>query len=235
MKSLVVTTFLACALVCAQTPPAKAPAPKDAPSKAPAAAGSLLNPASLKAKAPAIYKAQFTTTKGDFVVEIHRDWAPIAADRLYNLVRAGFFTNAAFFRVVPNFMVQFGLSANPAVNKAWQNANMIDDPVKQSNKRGYITFARTGAPNSRSTQLYINYKDNLFLDPPSQQGFAPFGMVTDGMDVVEKINSQYGERPDQGQITAEGDAYISKNFPNIDKIKSAKILPAEDAAPAEKK
>jgi peptidyl-prolyl cis-trans isomerase A (cyclophilin A) len=169
------------------------------------------------------------------VIEVHRDWAPIAADRFYNLVRAGFFTNAAFFRVVPNFMVQFGLSANPAVNKAWSNANMIDDPVKQSNKRGYVTFARTGAPNSRSTQLYINYKDNLFLDPPSQQGFAPFGTVTEGMDVVDKISSAYGERPDQGQITAEGDAYISKNFPNIDKIKSAKILPAEDAAPAAEK
>jgi peptidyl-prolyl cis-trans isomerase A (cyclophilin A) len=225
MKSLAITTFLCSALVFAQAPPAKGPA----------AGGSLLTPSSLKAKAPAVYKAQFTTTKGDFVIEVHRDWAPIAADRFYNLVRAGFFTNAAFFRVVPNFMVQFGLSANPAVNKAWSNANMIDDPVKQSNKRGYVTFARTGAPNSRSTQLYINYKDNLFLDPPSQQGFAPFGTVTDGMDVVDKINSAYGERPDQGQITAEGDAYISKNFPNIDKIKSAKILPAEDAAPAAEK
>jgi peptidyl-prolyl cis-trans isomerase A (cyclophilin A) len=225
MKSLAITTFLCSALVFAQAPPAKAPA----------AGGSLLTPSSLKAKAPAVYKAQFTTTKGDFVIEVHRDWAPIAADRFYNLVRAGFFTNAAFFRVVPNFMVQFGLSANPAVNKAWSNANMIDDPVKQSNKRGYVTFARTGAPNSRSTQLYINYKDNLFLDPPSQQGFAPFGTVTDGMDVVDKISSAYGERPDQGQITAEGDAYISKNFPNIDKIKSAKILPAEDAAPAAEK
>jgi peptidyl-prolyl cis-trans isomerase A (cyclophilin A) len=225
MKSLAITTFLCSALVFAQAPPAKAPA----------AGGSLLSPSSLKAKAPAVYKAQFTTTKGDFVIEVHRDWAPIAADRFYNLVHAGFFTNAAFFRVVPNFMVQFGLSANPAVNKAWSNANMIDDPVKQSNKRGYVTFARTGAPNSRSTQLYINYKDNLFLDPPSQQGFAPFGTVTDGMDVVDKISSAYGERPDQGQITAEGDAYISKNFPNIDKIKSAKILPAEDAAPAAEK
>jgi peptidyl-prolyl cis-trans isomerase A (cyclophilin A) len=225
MKSLAITTFLCSALVFAQAPPAKAPA----------AGGSLLTPSSLKAKAPAVYKAQFTTTKGDFVIEVHRDWAPIAADRFYNLVRAGFFTNAAFFRVVPNFMVQFGLSANPAVNKAWSNANMIDDPVKQSNKRGYVTFARTGAPNSRSTQLYINYKDNLFLDPPSQQGFAPFGTVTEGMDVVDKISSAYGERPDQGQITAEGDAYISKNFPNIDKIKSAKILPAEDAAPAAEK
>ncbi|HYL38273.1 MAG TPA: peptidylprolyl isomerase [Bryobacteraceae bacterium] len=232
MKPLAFATLLCSALMLAQAPPAKAPAPKTAGSKAPAAGGSLLSPSTLKAKAPAVFKAQITTTKGDFVVEVHRDWAPIGADRFYNLVRGGFFTNAAFFRVVPNFMVQFGLSANPAVNNAWRNANLIDDPVKQSNKRGYVTFAKTGMPNSRSTQLFINFKDNVFLDP---QGFAPFGMVTEGMDVVDKINSQYGETPDQGRITAEGDAYISKNFPNIDRIKSAKVLPAEVAAPAEKK
>jgi peptidyl-prolyl cis-trans isomerase A (cyclophilin A) len=129
---------------------------------------------------------------------------------------------------VPNFMVQFGLSANPAVNKAWSNANLHDDPVKESNKRGYITFAQTSAPNSRSTQVYINFKDNTFLD---SQRFAPFGEVVDGMDVVDKIYSGYGETPDQGRITDEGDAYVSKNFPNIDKIKSARILPAEGAAP----
>ena len=202
-----------------------AQAPKGGPKKA-AAAPSLMNPGSLKAKAPPEFKAQFTTTKGNFVVEVHRDWAPLGADRFYNLVRAGFFTDAAFFRVVPNFMVQFGLSANPAVNKAWANTNFRDDMVKESNKRGYITFAKTAAPDSRSTQLFINFKDNAFLD---SQGFAPFGTVVEGMDVVDKINSAYGERPDQGRITAEGKAYLDKNFPQLDRITSAKILPADTA------
>ena len=220
MKSLIVVTAFCTALV------AQTPAAKTAPKKAPAASGSLTNPSSLHATAPADFKAEFVTTKGNFVVEVHRDWAPQGADRFYNLVRAGFFTNAAFFRVVPNFMVQFGLNANPAVNGAWRNANLHDDPVKQSNKRGYITFATAG-PNTRTTQLFINYKDNAFLD---SQGFAPFGEVVEGMDVVDKINSQYGETPDQGAIQSQGDAYIAKNFPNIDKIKSARILPAGGAA-----
>ena len=222
MKSLIVST-LVCSYLMAQ------PAPKSgsASKKAPASSGSLLNPASLHAVAPADFKAEFVTAKGNFVVEVHKDWAPLGADRFYNLVRGGYFTNAAFFRVVPNFMVQFGLNANPAVNAAWRNANLRDDPVKQSNKRGYITFATAG-PNTRTTQLFINFKDNGFLD---SQGFAPFGEVVEGMDVVDKINSQYGERPDQGAITSQGDAYISKNFPDIDKIKSARILPAAPAAP----
>jgi peptidyl-prolyl cis-trans isomerase A (cyclophilin A) len=222
MKPLILATLL-CSGLWAQATKSTAPA-----KKAPAVAGggSLLNPATLRATAPEDYKAEFVTTKGNFVIEVHREWAPFGADRFYNLVRNGFFTNAAFFRVVPNFMVQFGLSANPAVNKAWQNANLRDDPVKQSNKRGYITFAQTSAPNSRSTQVYINFKDNTFLD---SQRFAPFGEVVEGMDVVDKITSQYGETPDQGHITEEGDAYISKNFPNIDKIKSARILPAAGA------
>lgn len=221
MKALLIATLL-CSCVLAQTPAKKAPA---------ASSGSLMNPAALRATAPADYKAEFVTTKGNFVIEVHRDWAPVGADRFYNLVKNGFFSNAAFFRVVPNFMVQFGLSANPAVNKAWQNANLRDDPVKESNKRGYITFAQTSAPNSRSTQVYINFKDNTFLD---SQRFAPFGEVVEGMDVVDKITSQYGETPDQGKITDEGDGYISKNFPNIDKIKSARILPAAAAAPEKK-
>lgn len=212
MKSLIVSTVL-CSCLMAQ--------PAAAPKKAPAAAGSLTNPASLRAVAPATFKAEFDTTKGNFVVEVHKDWAPQGADRFYNLVKGGYFTNAAFFRVVPNFMVQFGLNASPAVNAAWRSANLRDDPVKQSNKRGYITFATAG-PNTRTTQLFINFKDNGFLD---SQGFAPFGEVVEGMEVVDKINSQYGETPDQGRITAEGDAYISKSFPNIDKIKSARILP----------
>jgi peptidyl-prolyl cis-trans isomerase A (cyclophilin A) len=193
---------------------------------------SLTNPASLKAKAPAVFKAQFTTTAGDFVVEVHRDQAPLGADRFYNLVKNGFFTNAAFFRVVPGFIVQFGLSANPAVNKAWMSANIKDDPVMGTNKRGTLVFATAG-PNTRTTQLFINFGENGRLDA---SGFAPFGTVTDGMDVVDKIYSGYGERPDQQAITEQGDAYIAKNFPKIDKIKAARILPAEPAAaPADKK
>ncbi len=231
MKSLIVASLL-CSGLFVQTPAANAQAKKKAAPKAAAVAPSLLKPSTLKAKAPATFKAQFTTSKGDFVVEVHRDWAPLGADRFYNLVRNGFFTNAGFFRVIPNFMVQFGLSANPTVNRAWRDANIMDDPVRQSNSRGRITYAKTGMPNSRSTQLFINYKDNAFLD---SQGFAPFGEVVEGMDVVEKIYSGYGESPDQGQITAEGDAYLSKKFPNLDKIRSAKILPAEAAAPAAEK
>lgn len=216
MKALILSVILTASLL-AQTPKGAA--------KKPAAAPSLMNPSSLRGKAPAEYKVQFVTTKGNVVIEIHRDWAPLGADRFYNLVRAGFFTDAAFFRVVPNFIVQFGLSANPAVNKVWEKANIIDDIVKQSNKRGTLTFATAG-PNTRTTQLFINLKDNAPLD---SQGFAPFGTVVEGMDVVDKINSAYGERPDQGRITAEGKAYLDKNFPQLDRITSAKILPAEGA------
>jgi len=224
MKSLF-TSIVLCSSLLAQAP---APASKSATSKTgtPAARPSLLNPASLHAKAPDVFKAQFTTTKGDFVVEVHRDWAPLGADRFYNLVRNGFFTNAAFFRVVKGFVVQFGLSANPAVNKAWESAKIVDDPVKESNKEGYLVFATAG-PNTRTTQLFINFGDNARLD---SMGFAPFGKVVDGMDVVNQIYAGYAERPDQGRITEEGDAYVSKNFPMIDKIKVAKVLPAEPAA-----
>ncbi|MGA2878418.1 MAG: peptidylprolyl isomerase [Bryobacteraceae bacterium] len=237
MKSLF-TCIALCSALLAQTPASKSADSKSATSKGTAsktgaARPSLLNPASLHARAPEVFKAQFMTTKGDVVLEVHRDWAPLGADRFYNLVKGGFFNNTAFFRVVPGFMVQFGLAANPAVNQAWQSANIKDDPVKQSNKRGMLTFAKTSLPNSRSTQLYINFGDNAGLD---SQGFAPIGSVVEGMDVVDKIYAGYGERPEQDKITNEGDAYIMKNFPMIDKIKIAKILPAEPAAaPADKK
>ena len=230
MRSLL-TSIVFCSALLAQTPASKSATSKGTTHTA-AARPSLLNPASLHAKAPEVFRAQFTTTKGDFVVEVHRDWAPLGADRFYNLVKNGYFTNAAFFRVIPGFMAQFGLSANPNVNKAWENANIKDDPVKESNKRGRITFAKTSQPNSRSTQLYINFGDNTGLD---SQGFAPFGEVVEGMDVVDMIYAGYRERPDQGKITDEGDAYLVKNFPMIDKIKMAKILPAQPpAAPAAK-
>lgn len=200
---------------------------KAAPSHAaPATRPSLLNPASLKAKAPAVFKAKFTTTAGDFVVEVHRDWAPNGADRFYNLVRYGYFTNAAFFRVVPGFVVQFGLSAEPAVNKVWKDAKIQDDPVVQSNKRGYLVFASAG-PNTRTTQLFINYADNARLDG---MGFAPFGMITEGMEAVDKIFSAYGESPRQDLIMDQGDAYLKANFRDIDRIKLVRIVPPTPAA-----
>jgi peptidyl-prolyl cis-trans isomerase A (cyclophilin A) len=231
MKAIA-TVIVLCAslLVHAQTP-----APKSGPVKTSAVhtatAGlrpSLLNPASLKAKAPAVFKAKFTTTAGDFVVEVHRDWAPLGADRFYNLVRYGYFTNAAFFRVVPGFVVQFGLSADPAVNKAWKTATIQDDPVVQSNKRGNLVFATAG-PGTRTTQLFINYADNTRLDG---MGFAPFGSVVEGMDVVDKIYAAYGETPRQDLIAEQGDAYLKANFRDIDKIKLARIVPAVTHTPA---
>src|SRR5579859_8080646 len=187
---------------------------------APAVHRTLLDPKTLNQKAPETFDAKFTTTKGDFVVHVTRAWAPLGADRFYNLVKHGFFTDAAFFRVVPGFMIQFGLSANPAISKEWQSARLKDDPVTQSNKPGYITFATAG-PNTRTTQLFINFGSNGFLD---SQGFAPFGEVTSGMDVVKMLYSGYGEKPDQGSITALGKPYLDKNFPKIDRIKSATIV-----------
>jgi peptidyl-prolyl cis-trans isomerase A (cyclophilin A) len=234
-------TILLCSAVLAQPPAAKGPA-KSASGKAPvraaAARPSLLNPASLKAKAPDLFKAQFTTTKGDFVVEVHRDWAPNGADRFYNLVKGGFFTDIYFFRVHEKFMVQFGISGNPKVAAAWSNANIPDDPSKQGNKRGNITFAM-GGPNTRTTQLFINFVDNAFLD---NQNFPSFGSVVQGMDVVDQLYSGYGEipamrgtGPEPQKIETEGNAYLLKSFPKLDKIVSAKIVTDAAPAPAEKK
>jgi peptidyl-prolyl cis-trans isomerase A (cyclophilin A) len=197
----------------------------------------LLHPATLTAKAPDVYEVTFKTTAGDFVVTVTRAWAPLGADRFYNLVRHGFFTDAAFFRVVPGFIVQFGLSANPAVNKVWDKASIKDDPVTQSNHTAYLTFATAGA-NTRTTQLFINLGENGSLDA---QGFAAFGQVTTGMDVVQKIYSGYGESPDQALITSQGKAYLDKSFPKLDHIISATVTspappvhttPAHKAAPA---
>jgi len=202
-----------CSTLLAQAPPAKSDS---------AGGASLTNPASLKAKAPDNFKVLFNTTRGDFTVEVHRAWAPLGADRFYNLVANGFFTNAAFFRVVVTprpFIVQFGLNASPALNKVWKDANIKDDPVKESNKRGSLVFATAGK-DTRTTQLFINLGDNAPLDG---QGFAPFGTVTEGMDVVDKIYPGYAEGPDQGRITMEGKAYLDKSFPKLDSIKSAKV------------
>ena len=170
-------------------------------------------------KAPDTFKVKFDSSVGPFVVEVHRAWAPNAADHFYTLVKSGFYDEARFFRVVPNFMVQFGIAGDPSV-QAKRRGTITDDPVKQSNKKGYVTFAQTAAPNSRSTQIFINYKDNAFLD---SQRFAPFGEVTSGMDNVEKITSQYGEKPNQASIQAEGNAYLKAQFPKLDYVKKATI------------
>ncbi len=174
-------------------------------------------------EAPATYRVKFETSCGDFVIEVTRAWAPLGADRFHELVTNGFYDDGRFFRVVPDFMVQFGINGDPAVQKEWRDAKIKDDKVTQSNKRGYITFATSG-PNSRTSQVFINFKDNRFLDG---MGFAPFGKVVEGMDVVEKINSQYGEEPDQGSIQGSGNAYLKKEFPKLDFIKKATIMAAE--------
>ena len=199
---------------------------------APAPNAALMNPASLKEQAPAKFKAKFTTTKGDFVIEVTRAWAPRGADRFYNLVKNGFFTDASFFRYHPGFIVQFGMPADPKVGRAWNNANIPDDPMKHSNTEGTVVFANGGA-NTRTTQLFINLADNTRqLDAPIQVGFSPFGEVVQGMDVVKKLYSGYGELPSMGgsgpdpnRIGAEGKAYLDKNFPKLDSIKSATVVP----------
>jgi peptidyl-prolyl cis-trans isomerase A (cyclophilin A) len=182
---------------------------------------SLLDPSKLTAKAPAVFKAQFTSSTGDFVIEVHRDWAPNAADRFYNLVRAGFFDNTRFFRVVDGFIVQFGISGDPAVASKWNNASIPDDPAKQSNKAGYVTFDETNLPSSRSTQVFINYGDNARLDG---MRLAPFGKVIKGMEAVNAIYKGYGESPNQAQIQSAGNAYLDSQFPKLDGVKYAKIM-----------
>ena len=171
------------------------------------------------AKAPASFKVKFDSSAGPFVVEVHRAWAPNAADHFYALVKAGFYDEARFFRVVPNFMVQFGLAGDPAMQVKFKES-IKDDPVKESNKRGYVTFAQTSAPNSRSTQIFVNFKDNSFLD---SQRFAPFGEVISGMDAVDKITAEYGEKPNQGSITSQGNVYLKASFPKLDYVKKATI------------
>ncbi len=226
-------TLIAATALLAQTKSDTSKAPgKAAPSKAApgtpakAAGPNLLNPGSLKAAAPATYRTKFTTTKGDIIIEVTRAWAPQGADRFYNLVRAGFFTDNPFFRIVPKFIVQFGLTPRPDVNRAWQNAKIFDDRVTHSNKRGTLTFATAG-PNTRTTQLFINLVDNAGLDA---QGFSPFGEVVEGMPIVDSLYPGYGEL-DQGRITEQGKAYLA-GFPKLDRIVTATIIPAAPAAPA---
>ena len=179
----------------------------------------LTNPALANEKAPAKFKVKFVTTKGTFVVEVTRAWAPIGADRVYNLVKIGYFKDIGFFRVMDNFMAQFGIHGDPSISRYWKGASIKDDPVVESNKRGFVTFAKMRAANTRTTQLFINFKDNSYLD---KQGFAPFGKVIQGMDVVDKIY-KVEQKPNQGRILAEGNRYLAK-FPELDYIRSATIL-----------
>jgi peptidyl-prolyl cis-trans isomerase A (cyclophilin A) len=184
------------------------------------------DPSKLTATAPESFKTVFNTTKGKFTIEVTRSLAPNGADRFYNLAKSGFFTDIAFFRVIPGFMCQFGIDGDPAISAKWRDANIPDDPVKGSNTRGAITFATAG-PNTRTTQLFINFSDNAGLDG---QGFAPFGKVVEGMDVVDKINGEYGEGapsgngPDQQRVQMEGNAYLKKDFPKLDYIKSVTVI-----------
>jgi peptidyl-prolyl cis-trans isomerase A (cyclophilin A) len=188
-------------------------------------AANLANPATLTERAPAAYKVKFDTSKGVFVVEVNRAWAPNGADRFYNLVKNGFYDNARFFRVISGFMVQFGINADPKLSSVWRTASIKDDPVTQSNKRGFITFATAG-PDTRTTQTFINFADNAGLD---RQGFAPFGQVISGMNVVDSLHAEYGEGaprgrgPDQGRVQQEGNAYLMRDFGKLDYIKKATI------------
>jgi len=216
-------------------PPAKASAKASA--KTAAARPSLLNPVSFKARAPAVYKVKFTTTKGAFVVQVTRAWSPLGADRFYNLVKYGFYDGASFFRVLPGFVAQFGIAAKPSVANAWRSATIKDDAVVQSNRRGSLTFATAGA-NTRTTQVFINLADNARLDG---MGFSPFGEVVEGMDIVDQLYSGYGEGapdgqgPDQPRIEREGKAYLDKNFPQLDSIKSTLVMPTTPSVPPVKK
>ena len=190
-----------------------------------AAAGTnpgLLHPGSLHARAPAVFRARFATSKGPFVVTVHRAWAPRGADRFYNLVRAGFYSGQRLFRVVPGFVVQWGISGEPSVAAAWQDATIRDDPVRHSNARGTITFATAG-PNTRTTQVFVNLGNNKRLD---KQGFAPFGQVTSGMRVLGELYSGYDDTPtnEQGEIAAGGEAFLRKAFPKLDRILTARIV-----------
>jgi len=174
----------------------------------------------MKLEAPKQFVVTFETTAGNFEVTVHRDWAPNGADRFYNLVKNGYYNEQRFFRVVPGFVVQWGMSGDSQLTKEWMGAHILDDPVRESNTRGRITFAATNRPNSRTTQVFINLGDNSNLDG---MRFAPFGEVTNGMEIVDQINAEYGEQPSQGYIVEQGNAYLEENFPNLDHITSLKV------------
>lgn len=186
-------------------------------------------PPAATAEAPATFKVRFETSKGTFVLEAHRAWAPRGVDRLYQLVKSGFFDNTRFFRAVTGFMVQFGVHGDPAVNAAWENLAIRDDSVTQSNTRGRMSFAMAG-PGTRTTQVFVNLVDNRSLDG---MGFSPVGEVIEGMAVVDSLYAGYGDGPpmgfgpDQMRIMREGNAYLEKDFPKLDFIRTARIETAD--------
>ena len=223
----VALTFIAAAWVGAHAVATAQPA-KPAPQNE-----KLMRPGMMNQMAPETYRAKFTTTRGDFVIEVTRSWAPNGADRFYNLVKSGFYDDTRFFRVVYGFMAQWGIHGDPAVAAVWRSATIPDDPVTQSNTRGMVSFAMSG-PGTRTTQVFINYADkNMVLDA---QGFAPFGKVIEGMEVVNKIFSGYGEPPpkghgpDQERVQKEGNAYLAKSFAKLDAIRSATLVLTEPEA-----
>ncbi|MBI4816509.1 MAG: peptidylprolyl isomerase [Deltaproteobacteria bacterium] len=218
------TTLLVLGLACTNGNAGEPkPGPKAAPKLDPSSA--LLDPTKVTGQSKAKYSVKFETTKGDVIIDVTRDWAPLGADRFYNLVKIGYFDNVAFFRVIPGFMAQVGIHGDARVNSRWREARIPDDAVKQSNTRGMISFAMAG-PNSRTTQIFISYADNSRLNG---MGFSPFGKVRD-MAVMDKIYGGYGEGapggrgPSQGRVQMEGNAYLQKDFPELDYIKKATII-----------
>lgn len=189
----------------------------------------LQNPELLKAKAPDVFHARFDTTKGVFVIEVHRAWSPNGADRFYNLVKAGYYDDQRFFRVVPGFVVQWGISGDPSIGLKWASATIKDDPMKdQGNRPGYVTFAKSGAPHSRSTQIFVNLADNSALDA---QGFSPFGKIVEGFEVVTALNGEYADTltPLQGDIWRQGNRFLAGKAPRLDYVRTATIVPARPA------
>ncbi|HJO25403.1 MAG: peptidylprolyl isomerase [Myxococcota bacterium] len=214
----------------AAAPPPEAPAPvappvKSIAEKRAAYHAGMLDPAQATEQAPETFTVKFETTKGDMLIDVTRAWAPTGADRFYNLVNIGFFDDVALFRVIKGFMAQFGINGDPEVSAAWKAAVIEDDPVKESNEAGYVTFARSG-PNSRTTQIFVNFVDNSRLD---KNGFAPFGKLRD-MKALESIYWGYGESaprgkgPNQSLLQSKGNAYLAEEFPKLDYVKKATIV-----------
>jgi len=209
-----------------KAPPDAAPEAVATPTPVPTPPPPLLDPEQAAETAPERFRVRFETTKGTFVVEVRRKWAPNGADRFYNLVKLGYYDGVTFFRVLDNFMAQFGIHGDPEVSAVWRNAQFPDDPVVQSNTRGMVTFATAG-PDTRTSQIFVNYENNSSLDG---QGFAPFGRVVEGMAVVDKLYSVYGEGapsgqgPAQGRAQAEGNAYFRSEFPKLDHIETARVV-----------
>ena len=228
--------LLALAATFAQTPGTSASKSSTTPKSTKPAASTydraLLRPALLKDIAPATYQVKFVTTRGEFTVTVNRAWSPLGADRFYNLVKHHYYDGARVYRVIPGFVAQFGINAHPPVNAAWAKSTIKDDPVTQKNLRGTLTFAKTALPDSRTTEVFINLKDNTHLD---SMGFAPFATVDDkGMNVVEMFYDQYpdpAQAGEQANMEKGGDPYIASKFPKLDTITSASLV----AGPASSK